>query len=199
MLVGGSPLWQRGVASLLAEGGYETVIGTELASWTAGGDRSCVLLRVTPDDDPCQIVAFRDEHPHVPLVAVIDEVELAGLVRNLRAGATAVSGESESPEVLLAVVGAALDDLVALPAMLAQSMARLVPDMDDTSAWLSEEEAGWLRAMASGQTVADLAEEVGFSERAMFRQLKSLYLRLGVRNRTEALLWAGRRGLLADG
>lgn len=45
-------------------------------------------------------------------------------------------------------------------------------------------------------TVGDLSAEIGYSERAMFRHLKALYFRLGVRNRTEALLWAKQRGLL---
>jgi DNA-binding CsgD family transcriptional regulator len=41
--------------------------------------------------------------------------------------------------------------------------------------------------------VANLA---GYSERAMFRLLRGLYARIGVRNRTEALMRAKERGWL---
>jgi DNA-binding CsgD family transcriptional regulator len=44
--------------------------------------------------------------------------------------------------------------------------------------------------------VGELAESVGYSERAMYRQLRRLYERLGATNRTEALLQALRRGLI---
>jgi DNA-binding CsgD family transcriptional regulator len=50
--------------------------------------------------------------------------------------------------------------------------------------------------MANGQTVGELARAVGYSEREMFRLLRSLYERMGVRNRTEALLKAAQSGLL---
>jgi DNA-binding CsgD family transcriptional regulator len=41
-----------------------------------------------------------------------------------------------------------------------------------------------------------LAEQAGYSERAMFRLLKNIYSRLGVRNRTQALMLAKDQGWL---
>ena len=55
-----------------------------------------------------------------------------------------------------------------------------------------------LQTMAKGRTVAQLARAVGYSEREMFRLLRQLYDRMGVRNRTEALLKAAQCGLLAE-
>ena len=49
---------------------------------------------------------------------------------------------------------------------------------------------------AGGSTVAALANQAGYSERAMFRLLHGLYQRLGVRTRTEALIRAHERGWL---
>jgi DNA-binding NarL/FixJ family response regulator len=54
----------------------------------------------------------------------------------------------------------------------------------------------WLRALAQGITVAQLAERHGYSERAMFRHLRDLYARMGAKGRTEALMLANRRGWL---
>ena len=51
-------------------------------------------------------------------------------------------------------------------------------------------QAEWLRSLSQGMTVDELADRAGYSERAMYRQLRRLYERLGAANRTEALLQA---------
>ena len=51
-------------------------------------------------------------------------------------------------------------------------------------------ELDWLRELAGGATVAQLAGRSGYSERAMFRLLRDLYRRLEVSSRTEALMLA---------
>jgi DNA-binding CsgD family transcriptional regulator len=48
--------------------------------------------------------------------------------------------------------------------------------------------------LATGMTVAQLAAKAGYSERAMFRLLRSLYVRMGAKNRTEALIRAYEHG-----
>ena len=52
------------------------------------------------------------------------------------------------------------------------------------------------RELAGGVTVAQLAAQVGYSERMMFRLLRELYDRLHVRGRTDALMLARERGWL---
>jgi DNA-binding NarL/FixJ family response regulator len=46
--------------------------------------------------------------------------------------------------------------------------------------------------------VAHIADEAGYSERAMFRRLREVYERLGVTSRAEAILVAERLGLFAE-
>lgn len=65
-----------------------------------------------------------------------------------------------------------------------------------TSADLAPDEIDWLRALAHGTRVADLARESGYSERAMYRELRKLWNRLGVANRAQGLARAGELGLL---
>jgi DNA-binding NarL/FixJ family response regulator len=60
---------------------------------------------------------------------------------------------------------------------------------------VTEEEVGWLADLAAGETVARIAHETGYSERAMFRRLREVYERLGVTSRTEAIVAAERLGL----
>ncbi len=61
---------------------------------------------------------------------------------------------------------------------------------------LTPTEQAWMRRLAAGGTVAGLARTCGYSEREMYRRLSTVYLRLGARTRTEALLLAERFGLL---
>lgn len=60
----------------------------------------------------------------------------------------------------------------------------------------SDAEIQWLRALSDGIRVADLAVRSGYSERAMYRELRKLWDRLGVANRSQGMLRAGRLGLL---
>ena len=62
--------------------------------------------------------------------------------------------------------------------------------------WLTEDDFVNINGLAAGATVAELAEGAGYSEREMFRILKQLYAALGVENRTQAIIWATRHGIL---
>lgn len=192
-VVGGSPIWQRGMAGTAEEAGYRVTVAEGLSAWAPSAERECIVVAALGGLD-----GFRERHRYVPILAVLETVDVASVADAIRAGATGVLGADDSPDQMMMAIDRAIDGRVILPADVVAAMARLVPEESDTSSWVSPDEVGWLRFMAAGGTVADLAEDIGYSERAMFRQLKSLYQRLGVRNRTEALLWASQRGLLAD-
>ena len=55
-----------------------------------------------------------------------------------------------------------------------------------------------LRALSDGTTVAEIASRLHYSARPVRRYLQNLYLRLGVRNRAEAIAVGGKSGLLDD-
>jgi hypothetical protein len=61
---------------------------------------------------------------------------------------------------------------------------------------LRPEEIGWLRALAAGGTVTQLAEAAAVGERDMYRLLGGPSFRVGASNRTEAIAAAERLGLL---
>jgi DNA-binding NarL/FixJ family response regulator len=82
-----------------------------------------------------------------------------------------------------------------LPTHLLQELAT-IPGDDSTVAELDQEQIEWLRALARGMTVNQLAESISYSEREVYRLLRALYDRLGVGNRTAALIWAAQRGIV---
>lgn len=184
------------MGAILAESGVTAVQCDSLSSWAPGRDGVSVVVELADTTDLADIRSFRDEHPHTPLVAVVGSIDVATVARLFRAGASAAVSHDVDADELARVLLLTRDGTTVLPLAVAQSMAQLVPDEHDLPSWIGTEETLWLRAMAGGETVSDVAEWAGYSERAMFRQLRALYQRLGVHNRTEALLWAKQRGLL---
>ena len=64
--------------------------------------------------------------------------------------------------------------------------------------WASDEELEWLRRLAAGARVPDLARAGGVPERTLYRRLRALYRRLGVRDRDEAVRLVVSVGLARD-
>ena len=61
---------------------------------------------------------------------------------------------------------------------------------------LGASEIGWVAALAEGARVIDIACDAGYSEREMFRKLRSIWRQIGASSRSEAILVATRRGWL---
>jgi DNA-binding NarL/FixJ family response regulator len=195
-VAGKSPTWRRGISAILDEAGFVAVDRPSLSDWRPGRDGVAVVLDMGMDGAVDELSEFAEEHPHIPVIAALDEIDLAECAAAIRSGAAGIFGESEPVETLVAVLEASLDGRMSLTRDIARSMASRIPVAPAPEAWVTDDEADWLRSLADGDTVADLAERIGYSERETFRTLHDLYLRLGVRNRTEAIIWATRHGIL---
>uniref|UniRef100_UPI003D7EE3D9 hypothetical protein n=1 Tax=Kineococcus gypseus TaxID=1637102 RepID=UPI003D7EE3D9 len=133
--------------------------------------------------------------PAVALTVLLDDSEPASYVAGLRAGARGVVPAGAPLSTLVAVLSAAARGFTVLPPAVARGLC--VPLARTTPCEVPSEERGWLRQLARGVSVAELAVRTSYSEREMYRLLNRAYQRLGVSNRTEALLAAQRAGLLA--
>lgn len=131
-----------------------------------------------------------------PVVALLEPFDRDEIGHALGHGATPADWEWEADRIVAAAAAALAGDVV-LPREVA---AGLLPpgDIHPDGPLLTAEEVAWLMALSRGTTVARLADDVGFSERAMFRRLADLYARIGVAGRTEAIVMAERHGLLRD-
>jgi DNA-binding NarL/FixJ family response regulator len=198
-VAGRSPTWRRGIDAVLGEAGYQTVALEDFSDWTPGLGGAAIVTSIEDATGFESIRDFCEEHPHLPVVVLMAEVTLQSFAEAIRAGAATVVEQDAPTETIVAVLESALDHRPRVPRAILRTMAHRVPVLDDAALWLTGEEAEWLRAMAGGLTVAELSEQAGYSERAMFRNLKTIYSRLGASNRTEALLWASRHGVLDSG
>jgi DNA-binding NarL/FixJ family response regulator len=117
-------------------------------------------------------------------------------VRAILTGATVAVPRDATPDTIRRIFDAAVSGESVLPLhvvrALASAHAAVVTDENDTS----QQDLEWLRELVGGVTVAQLAERAGYSEHSMFRLLRDLYRRMGVKNRTEALIQAKEQGLI---
>ena len=193
------PTYRRGVMAILSDLGL-SLDGPEepedLAAWPAGQDRHVALITVDPSkpDQGWDSIA-RLRGARLVVLALLVEDTLDAYVRAIVTGATSAVARNAAPEVIRQVFLEAIQGRSLLPAAVLSALAARVGPLgipsDDRP---SEQHIEWLRCLSKGMSIAELAQTIGYSERAMYRLLKGLYTTIGVRNRTEALLKASQGG-----
>lgn len=167
----------------------------DLGLLTTGNDKRVLVMIQCDCEEHWERLAREGEDPNSVAVAVLPSLVLDSYVRALCSGASGVV-YIDTPSLITAeAVQAAVNGEVLLPRQAAQSLAMLARRLRPTTE-LDEAETLLLRSVASGRTIVDLAHETFFSERTVRRHLQSLYLKLGVRNRAEAIAAATRMGVL---
>ena len=63
-------------------------------------------------------------------------------------------------------------------------------------AGLDDDQLSLLRKLASGVSIHAVARELGYSDRSIYRAIRSLCRTLGVKNRVQAIRKAAEEGLL---
>lgn len=187
------PLYRAGVAAEMRACGHTVEAPEDLASWAGGGQAAVLLLTLASDRDWALLAEVGARASSVVVVALVIE-EAAG-VRAVRAGARSVLPRDTTPAALRRAVDAAADGMATLPAAVLRKLRTGAVSSGPPPA-VTPDELSWLRHLAAGATVSDLADRAGYSERAMYRLLKTLYTRLGTANRTQALMRAQALGWL---
>lgn len=189
------PALGRGLAAVLAAAAFAPEEPDDLMAWVSADGHRAVVLAVENDTGVQLVVDLRREREDLVVVALLPEPTSDSIRGGLLAGACSVAGWDASPEEVVTLLEAGLKARSVLPTGVARRLAMGTTDAPE-SAELTREQVEWLRALATGVTVHRLAARVGYSEREMYRLLRSVYDRLGVRNRTEALVWAAQRGIV---
>lgn len=187
-IVEGAVSFRRGVESALERAGF---LPTEPDS-----SPSALLVTLRADDACAAVERFASAGAVV--VALLPNPTAAEHAHALGHGAIGAVDWSADPEEIVAVLRVALEGRTRLPVEIARSLAAEWPGAHAPRPELSEEEIEWIVDLARGTPVARLADDTGYSERAMFRRLHDIYTRLGVGNRAEAIVAAERLGLLSD-
>jgi DNA-binding NarL/FixJ family response regulator len=186
-VLGAAASYRRGLEAALTQAGFE------LAAPEGPVDLVLAPL-VTPAD--CDLFDEFAGTPQTVTVALLSPADPEAFAHAFAHGAGGAAPFEAEPSEIAAVARSALDGITVVPAEVAVALARRAGDPHRHVPPLDPIELEWIVALSKGATVVEIADRHGYSERAMFRKLGDVYARLGAGGRAEALVVAGRLGLL---
>jgi DNA-binding NarL/FixJ family response regulator len=188
---------------------------TELsqAPISVSSEQAFTILIDLPSPDPQVVRQLKQIAPQAGLLCLVRSYDLPGILPLLQAGATGFIARSETVgDLARAVIAAGRGEVVLPPAVAVQSLialaqhrqgSRNLPESNltgpptgegDVAEPLTEREMGVLNLLAQGLTNKDIAQTLILSVRTVEAHLRHIFAKLGVRSRTEAVLWAVRNG-----
>lgn len=207
LIVDDHPVWADGLRTALsAESGIEVVgvasNGQEALTLTSKLQPAVVLLdaRLRGQSGPETARLLRSQFPSIHVLALSAHDDEETVFEMLRAGAGGYLLKDVEPEA----IAAAIRELVAGGAPMAPSVARkLVREVNRLSMQattltntegLTNREMEVLRLVANGWSNRRIAQELCLSERTVENHLHNIFHKLQVHDRTQAALYALRRG-----
>lgn len=186
------PMFRHGVMTVLAAAGHVVDAPADVARWVSRRRDCCVLLTMRAESD-WDLLQRLSAAPTTTVIALLDDATVVAGARAVRVGARSILPRAVSDEFLRRTVEATVDGQSVLPPdVLALLAATASPDVVPSAV----DRVEWLHHLAAGGTVTELADRLGYSERAMYRMLRALYHEMGVRTRLEAVLRARESGLV---
>ncbi|MFI1411565.1 hypothetical protein ACH4Y0_16900 [Streptomyces sp. NPDC020707] len=184
------PMFRRGVAASLSNLGHLVEEPANAEAWVRERPGGVVLLTLRFAEDLDRLIALCRLRPR-PLVVALPSADDASLgVRAMRAGARSVVAREATASALQRTVSATLAGEAVMPGDVADLLVAGRGGQAPEGPAPSVEQINWLRQLSDGWTVARLALETGYSERAMYRLLRALYQKIGVDTRLEAVMMA---------
>jgi DNA-binding NarL/FixJ family response regulator len=189
------PLYRLGLATVLREAGFGTAEPDDVDAWARARPRPAVVATMEDARDLELARSLRRTRDDTVLVCLLCEHPAAAYQLALSSGADAAVHRDAPLAEILSVFQAALGDRTLLPTGVARTLAE-DGGVGCAAPELCDEERALLQTLAAGDTVSQIAEAMGFSDREMYRRLRRLYRRLGCKNRSEALVLAARARLV---
>jgi NarL family two-component system response regulator YdfI len=154
-------------------------------------------LRMPNVDGIEAIQQIKDRYPAVEIVILTTYDDDEYIVRGLRAGARGYLLKDTGRKVLFEAIRAAARGESLLPqAVLEKVVAHLAEPRPAKTGRLSEREGEVLALMARGAANKEIAARLHITERTVKAHVTSIFNKLGVNSRTEAVAVALRSGLL---
>lgn len=145
---------------------------------------------------------LRKTHPDLPVIVLTTYMDDKWLFDAIRAGATGYLLKDSPRQELIDAIKGTLSGNVYLDPSVARKVLDLVaaspePIESDEDFDLSERERDILQLLVEGLSNAEIAHRLYLSEGTVRNYLSSLFVKLGVSDRTQAVVVALRRGLVS--
>ncbi len=172
------------------------------------GDPDIVLMEVDlPGVNGLEVSrAIKRAHPHIGIILFSSDMDGDHVVKAIRAGVAAYLPRNVDWSALLATLhevrrgGYPINDLVlSLPDVASQVLAafrQMVVDEDVQNIYspLSPRELEVLELVAAGRTNKEIAQQLDISNQTVKNHVSSILRKLAVNDRTQAVVYAMRRG-----
>jgi DNA-binding NarL/FixJ family response regulator len=143
------------------------------------------VLVLTAHDDDEYVFALLQAGANGYLLKTAEMDELVKAIRTVAAGQTALDPTVVGKVVAQFTSGRSLPDVLA--------------DVKDEYEGLTEREMEILRLVGKGLTNKDIGQQLYISDRTVQAHLSNIFSKLGVGSRTEAVMYAVRRGWISAG
>jgi DNA-binding NarL/FixJ family response regulator len=198
-VVAPTPVTRAGLRSMLANAeGIEVRVVGEATSPTDPSALSEADVVLLADEELLEEVSMAvAEDGTQALVLVSEEEHAVSRLRAMQLRGWGLVPPDAPPEELAAAVAAAGQGLIVLPKTLSERLLQEpAPSVGELSETLTAREREVLDLLAHGLKNADIAGELHISEHTVKFHISSLYAKLGVNNRAEAVSRGARHGLI---
>ncbi|GLY33200.1 LuxR C-terminal-related transcriptional regulator [Kineosporia sp. NBRC 101731] len=201
VLVAADPLSQAGVEGMLATHPRLRLVPVS----RAGDAHLLVLVASRPDPQIADVVRAVTRARPLPVLAVLDEPGEQAQARLSALGVVACLWRADVSAQRLVAEIADVHALLSHPASQPLLAARPARDLDEYRRRHAPDtadsaphgrEADVLRLLAEGLAIPEIARRLRYSERTVQKTLFAVTSRLRLRNRTQAMAYAWRKGLL---
>lgn len=169
----------------------------QISTGASGESHAAILVDVA---HPSSMLAteLSQVAPKTGLLFLVESYDLETILPLIRAGANGcISRNASRAQLVRALIAVGRDEL-ALPEQVAGdvliALAREQHPGGGLIEELTERERQVLNQLAMGLTNKDIAQELMISVRTVEAHLRSVYMKLDVNSRTEAVLWAVQNG-----
>lgn len=197
------------IEALLRQSGDIDVVGKaawneELITKASRLKPDVILYRVGALDQEAidAIVAIRRRSPETSILVLTDESDPSAAMRALEAGAVGyVLEDIEPPNLVRAVRNVAEGKAMLNPRLARHMIHRLtagtarVTVQELRAKGLSDREIEVLATLAKGMSNREIAKTLTLAEATIKSHLRSIYRKMGFRNRAQAVAYASSRGL----
>lgn len=202
------PILRTGVATQLRSRPEVELVADPSASAPSAPsapDTVCVVVHDIVDDQALQLVRELRAQGHRQVILVVSTIDDAALLSVIETGACGVVARADAtPERLVtAVTQASTMGGVLSPKLVGRLLEQVNRLQNQVLApkglrftGLSEREAAVLRMISQGMEVREIAQELSYSERTIKNALHDVVSRFHLRNRTHAVAYAMREGLI---
>lgn len=204
LIVDDHPVVRTGIKSLLSNYPHLSVAGEAAtaaqavsAYRTLRPDVVLLDIRLGEDSGLAVLDELLDFDPDVRVLMLSSFDDEEYLTRSLRTGAAGYVLKADSDEMLVnAIEAVAAGGRVLGPQMAHWLVEKLDESTDPDSTAFDEFDREILGALAEGASNADIGARLFISDSTVKRRLRSIFDRLGVNRRAEAVAEAVRRGLI---